>query len=85
MNWTTDGDGMSTVAIAVDGEIVNTITSPCLVEEIGKSLRAGSLGSSVSQCCTPTHTGIRPPAPLPPGLGLAGAIHMFAQTIVFLF
>eukprot|EP00729_Bicosta_minor_P012228 gene12228-34575_t len=35
MNWTTDDAGLSTVAIAVDGVVVNTITSPCLVEEIG--------------------------------------------------
>jgi hypothetical protein len=35
MNWTTDTTGISTIAIGVDGTIVNTITSPCLVEEIG--------------------------------------------------
>ena len=35
LNWTTDATGLSTIAIGVDGTIVNTITSPCLVEEIG--------------------------------------------------
>lgn len=35
MNWTTNDEGLSTIVIGVDGAIVNTITSPCLVEEIG--------------------------------------------------
>ena len=35
LNWTTDADGLSTVAIGVDGATVSTITSPCLGEEIG--------------------------------------------------
>ena len=35
MNWTIDeATGLSTIAIGVDGTIVNTITSPCLIEEI---------------------------------------------------
>jgi hypothetical protein len=34
MNWTTDANGLSTIAVGVDGVIVNTITSPCLVQEI---------------------------------------------------
>jgi hypothetical protein len=36
MNWTRDSaTGVSTIAIGVDGVTVSTITSPCLVEEIG--------------------------------------------------
>eukprot|EP00756_Hemistasia_phaeocysticola_P002541 Hpha_TRINITY_DN1173_c0_g1::TRINITY_DN1173_c0_g1_i1::g.113225::m.113225 len=35
MNWTTASDGISTVSITVDGAVVNTITSPCLVEALG--------------------------------------------------
>ena len=35
LNWTTAATGVATIAIGVDGRIVNTITSPCLVEEIG--------------------------------------------------
>jgi len=35
MNWTTDGTGLSTIVVGVDGAVVNTITSPCLMEAIG--------------------------------------------------
>jgi hypothetical protein len=35
LNWTTDGAGLSTVAVGVDGQVVSVITSPCLVQEVG--------------------------------------------------
>ena len=35
MNWTINEQGLSTVAIGVDGAVVSTIISPCLDQEIG--------------------------------------------------
>ena len=35
MNWTVE---TGTIEIAVNGTVVNTIVSPCLVEEIGSEL-----------------------------------------------
>ena len=35
LNWTTDSAGLSRVVIGLDGAVVSTITSPCLVEELG--------------------------------------------------
>ena len=35
LNWTIDDAGVSTVAVGIDGSVVSTIRSPCLVEAIG--------------------------------------------------